>query len=124
MVRSSTTGHPLRTIKTALAGGEATAWSNHDSRVAFWSMPLADDTNTTRLLVYDPTVDILRHSAKLSKVAVTGFAWSSSDALLSYSLRGLDSPDDVAELWMIDPTTLSLASATDLGAGSMPVFMP
>ena len=57
MVRSSTTGHPLRTVKTALAGNEATAWSNHGNRVAFWSMPLADNTDTTRLLVYKPAVD-------------------------------------------------------------------
>ncbi len=124
MVRSSTTGHPLRTVQTALAGSEATAWSNHGNRVAFWSMPLADNTDTTRLLVYKPTVDILSHSAKLSKVAVTGFAWSSSDALLAYSIRGLDSANDMAELWTIDPATLSLPAATDLGAGSMPVFMP
>ncbi|HUK78968.1 MAG TPA: hypothetical protein VL117_15435 [Thermoleophilia bacterium] len=124
MVRSSTTGHPLRTFKTALAGTEATAWSNHGNRVAFWTMPLADNTDTTRLLVYNPVTNRVRASAKLSKVAVTGFAWSSNDATLAYSVRALSAANDVAELWTIDPTTLSLPAAVDLGAGSMPVFMP
>jgi Tol biopolymer transport system component len=124
MVRSSATGHALQTVKTALAGTEATAWSNHGNRVAFWTMPLADNTDTTRLLVYKPATDALSHTAKLSKVAVTGFAWSSNDAALAYSVRGLSSPNDVAELWTIDPTTLSLPAAIDLGEGSMPVFMP
>ena len=123
MVRSAS-GVVRRTVKTALAGSAATAWSNHGNHVAFWSMPLADNTDTTRLLVYSPASDLLRHSDKLSKVAVTGLAWSSSDDLLAYGLRGFNSLDDVAELWTIDPSTLSLSSAQDLGAGSLPVFVP
>ena len=124
MVRSAVSGVVRRTVKTALAGSAATAWSHHGNHVAFWSMPLADNTDTTRLLIYEPATDLLRHSAKLSKVAVTGLAWSSDDALLAYSLHGFTSLDDVAELWTIDPATLSLSSAKDLGAGSLPVVMP
>jgi hypothetical protein len=124
MVRSAATGKARRTVNTELAGREATAWSSLSDRVAFWSMPLADNTNTTQLLVYKPAGNVLSHSAKLSKVAVTGFAWSANDALLAYSLRGFNSLDDVAELWTIDPTTLSSSTPTDLGAGSMPVFVP
>ena len=124
MVRSTVTGDVRRTINTALLGRAVTSWSNHGNRVALWSMPLADNTNTTRLLIYSPATDLLSHSATLSKVAITGLAWSSNDALLAYSLRGFASLDDVAELWTIDPTTLSLSSAKDLGTGSMPVFAP
>jgi len=124
MVRATATGAVRRTINTALLGRAVTAWSNHGNHVALWSMPLADNTNTTRLLIYSPATDLLSHSATLSKVAVTGLAWSSNDASLAYSLRGFTSLDDVAELWTIDPTTLSLTSAKDLGAGSLPVFAP
>ena len=124
MVRAAANGAVRRTVRTALAGNAATAWSNHGNQVAFWSMPLADNTDTTRLLIYSPVGDLLRHSDKLSKVAVTGLAWSSSDALLAYGLRGFTTLDDVAELWTIDPATLSLSSAKDLGAGSLPVFAP
>ena len=124
MVRSAATGKAIKTVSTELLGSDVTAWSNLSDRVAFWSMPLADNTNTTQLLVYKPAGNVLSHSAKLSKVAVTGFAWSANDALLAYSLRGFNSLDDVAELWTIDPTTLSSSTPTDLGAGSMPVFVP
>ena len=124
MVRSAATGKAIKTVSTELLGSDVTAWSNLSDRVAFWSMPLADNTDTTQLLVYKPVGNVLSHSAKLSKVAVTGFAWSANDALLAYSLRGFNSLDDVAELWTIDPTTLSSSTPTDLGAGSMPVFVP
>ena len=124
MVRSAATGKAIKTVSTELLGSDVTAWSNLSDRVAFWSMPLADNTNTTQLLVYKPAGNVLSHSVKLSKVAVTGFAWSANDALLGYSLRGFNSLDDVAELWTIDPAALSSSPSTDLGAGSMPVFVP
>jgi hypothetical protein len=123
-VRSAATGKVRRTVSTELLGNDVTAWSNQGDRVALWSMPLADNTNTTQLLVYNPAGNVLRGSAKLSKVVVTGLAWSSNDALLAYSLRGFISPDDAAELWTIDPASLSSSVPTDLGAGSMPVFVP
>ena len=124
MVRASVTGDVRRTIRTALIGQALTAWSHHGNHVALWSMPLADNTTTTRLLVYDPTSDVLAHSATMSKVVVTGLAWPADDALLAFSLRGFTSPDDAAELWTIEPTTLSPMSLRDLGAGSLPVFAP
>ncbi len=124
MVRSTATGKARRTVDTTLAGRDVTAWSNHGNQAAFWGMPPADSTTTTRLFVYRAGPDSLSRSGKLSKVAVTGLGWSPDDTLLAYSLRGLNSPDDVAELWRIDPASLSLSSATDLGAGSLPVFVP
>lgn len=121
-VRSAATGKTLRTVDTTLAGRDATAWSTLGEQVAFWGMPPADSATITKLAVYDAAAKSLRGSGKLSKVAVTGLAWSYGDALLAYSLRGLQAADDTAELWTADPATLS--SQTDLGAGSLPVFLP
>jgi hypothetical protein len=121
-VRSATTGKALRTVNTTLAGRDATAWSALTRQVAFWGMPPVDSATTTRLAIFDATTKALRSSAKLSQVAVTGLSWSYDDALLAYSLRGLQAADDAAELWTVDPATL--ASQTDLGAGSMPAFLP
>ena len=124
MVRSATTGKVRQRLNTTLAGRDATAWSNHGDRVAFWSMPPADDTTTMRLIVYTVASDTQKASPKVSSQAVTGFSWSSNDALLAYSARGLMSADDNAELWTIDPSSLALSSRVDLGKGSMPVFLP
>ena len=121
-VRSATTGKALRTVNTTLAGRDATAWSTLTQQVAFWGMPPVDSATTTRLAIFDATTKALRSSAKLPQVAVTGLSWSYDDALLAYSLRGLQAADDVAELWTADPATL--CSLTDLGAGSMPAFLP
>jgi len=123
-VRSAATGKVRRTVSTELLGNDVTAWSNQGDRVALWSMPLADNTNTTQLLVYNPAGNVLRGSAKLSKVVVTGLAWSSNGDVLACSVRGFTSPDDAAELWTIAPASLSSSVPTDLGAGSMPVFVP
>jgi len=121
-VRSASTGKALRTVLTTLAGRDATAWSTLSEQVAFWQMPPADSVTTTRLAIFNATARALRSSAKLSQVAVTGLAWSYDDGLLAYSLRGPQAADDVAELWTADPATL--ASQTDLGAGSLPAFLP
>jgi hypothetical protein len=121
-VRAAVTGKALRTVGTTLAGRDATAWSTQSQQVAFWEMPPADSATTTRLAIFNATTKALRSSNKLSQVAITGLAWSSNDALLAYSLRGLQAADDVAELWTADPATF--ASQTDLGPGSLPVFMP
>jgi hypothetical protein len=123
-VRSTTTGKVRTTVSTTLAGRDATAWSTTGNRVAFWGMPPADSTSTTRLFVYHAGLDSLSRTGKLLKVAVTGFAWSSDDLLLAYSVRGRNSADDVAELFTIDPASLSSSLSTVLGAGSMPVFVP
>ena len=121
-VRSATTGKALRTVDTTLAGRDATAWSNLTQQVAFWGMPEAEPGTTTRLAIFDATTRVLRGSAEHPQVAVTGLAWSYDDALLAYSLRGLQAADDVAELWTTDPATFG--AQTDLGPGSFPVFMP
>jgi len=122
-IRASLTGKAVRTVGTMV--GHTTAWSRLGDQVAFWGMPPADEGSTTVLYVYHTAVKSLRHSSKLSNVAVTGLGWSSDDALLAYSLVSTGSADfapDMSELWTLDPA--SLAAQTDLGAGGLPVFMP
>jgi hypothetical protein len=123
MVRSAATGKALRTIHTELAGHDATAWSNAADQVAYWTMT-GNSSLSSELHVYDTASATTVSSSGLASVAVSGFAWSSDDALLAYSLRGLASADDQGELWTIDPSSLSAASAIDLGAGGMPVYVP
>ncbi len=123
MVRSATTGKSLGTIHTELAGHDASAWNNAGERVAYWTMT-GSSSLASMLHVYNATSASRVLSSTLPSVAVSGFAWSPNDGLLTYSLRGLASADDQGELWTIDPSTLSGASATDLGAGGLPVFVP
>jgi hypothetical protein len=121
-VRSAATGKVLRTVDTTLAGRDATAWKHVGDQVAFWGMPSSDPATNARLAIYDVATQTLRGSATLSRVAVTGLAWSADDTVLAYSLRGLQAADDNAELWTTDPVTFG--AQTNLGAGSFPVFMP
>ena len=117
-VRWAATGKALKTVDT-LGGGDALpTWSGQDDQVAFVVTLPGDSTRSPILFIYTASTRALHHSAMLDSLGVTSLGWSSNTSL-AYSLRGL--ADDDGELWMVDPASLS--SPTDLGVGSLPVFM-
>lgn len=120
-VRWVTTGNALFTKATTLAGRNATAWRPQGGKVAFWGMPPAGSMTKTRLYVYDVSARKLTATAPFSNVAVTGISWSPGTQI-AFALRGLMAADDVATLWTVDPAVA--ASAAQLGAGSLPVWLP
>jgi len=84
-------------------------------------MPPAGSMTKTRLYVYDVSARKLTATAPFSNVAVTGISWSPGTQI-AFALRGLMAADDVATLWTVDPAVA--ASAAQLGAGSLPVWLP
>ena len=95
------------------------AWSHTGDRVAFWGIPGPH----TDLFVYDTALKSLAHGSATSgdAVNVTGIAWAPDDSLLAYAVNSWQGADR-GHLWTIDPA-LS-AAPTDLGSGSLPVWLP
>lgn len=122
MVRRASTGVSVRTFHTTLLGRDATAWSNTGDKVAFWGVPPTGTFTDTYLYVFDPGLKKLAHSAAITNVAVTGFAWAPGDSLLAYALQTPGQHGDQGHLWTID--TALASTPTDLGDGSLPVWLP
>lgn len=118
-VRSATSGKARKTVETLWSSSVLPAWSSLGDQVAFAATQLGDGSRSATLFVCDALTRSVRHSALLDSTDASGLAWSPDDASLAYSLPG---PGDAEELWTADPKSLSLSS--DLGSGSMPVFMP
>ena len=107
-------------------GSDETAWGRLGvPRVAFWGTPVTESDSTMRLFVY-------RHRHQIADAVGRAVGRSGRRPelvdvehrrALAYSTFGPGSysPDD-AELWTVDPATLS--SPTDVGVGGLPVFMP
>ena len=122
MVRRASTGAAVRTFHTTLLGRDATAWSNTGDKVAFWGVPPTGTFTNAYLYVFDPGLKKLTHSAPITNVAVTGFAWAPGDSLLAYALQTPGQHPDKGHLWTIGPGLSG--TPTDLGDGSLPVWLP
>jgi hypothetical protein len=125
MVRTIASGTPLSTTETTFRGLDRTAWSHTSDRVAFWSTPFVGGVvpNETNLYVFDTASRLLTTDTVPTKREVTGLAWAPDDSQLAYSVHSLaHQENDRGELWMIDPGTSG--TPTDLGAGSLPVWLP
>jgi hypothetical protein len=121
-VRSLVTNKVVHSLDTAAVGRDKTAWSQLGDRVAFWGMPKGGPETSADLYVYDAAAKKQTADGPFAEAAVTGLAWAPDDSMLAYSLRSLNAADDKAHLWMITPGTSS--TPTDLGAGSLPVWLP
>ena len=112
----------MRAKSTTLGPRDRTAWSHGSARVAFWGMPPSGNMQTAALYVLDVASRKITSDGPFSKVAVTGLAWAPDDSLLAYALRARSGGVDNGHLWTIDPGTS--ATPTDLGEGSLPVWVP
>ena len=121
-VRRVATGKLVRAKRTTLGPRDRTAWSHDSGRVAFWGMPPAGNMQTAALYVCDVSSTKITSDGPFSKVAVTGLAWAPDDSLLAYAMRARRGGVDNGHLWTIDPGTS--ATPTDLGKGSLPVWVP
>jgi hypothetical protein len=122
MVRSVATGKAVHTTRTGLYGRDVTAWTHAGDRVAFWSMPQTSSTFSSELRVYDVGAKVLTTDGPVPNVVVGGLTWAPDDSLLAYSLRTPGHAGDRGHLWTIDPG--ASATPTDLGTGSLPVWVP
>ena len=121
-VRRVATGKLVRAKNTTLGPRDRTAWDHAGDRVAFWGMPPAGNMQTAALYVCDVATAKVASDGPFSKVAVTGLAWAPDDTLLAYAMRSRSGGVDDGRLWTIDPGTS--ATPTDLGKGSLPVWVP
>jgi len=121
-VRRVATGKLVCSKRTTLGPRDRTAWNHAGDRVAFWGMPPAGNMLTAALYVCDVATAKIASDGPFSKVAVTGLAWAPDDALLAYAMRSRSGGADKGRLWTIDPGTS--ATPTDLGEGSLPVWVP
>ncbi len=121
-VRAVATGKALRTKSTALAGRDVVAWSLTGDEVAFWGMPPAQSGAVADVYVYSAASKVLTARGPLANVAVTGLSWAPDGALLAYGLHGLNDAPDQGHLWTAAPG--NAGTPTDLGQGSLPVWLP
>ncbi|MBE0529010.1 MAG: hypothetical protein IH629_07395 [Thermoleophilia bacterium] len=121
-VRRVATGKLVRAKRTTLGPRARTAWSHGSDRVAFWGMPPSSTGQTAAVYVYDVASAKVTREGLFSKVAVAGLAWAPDDALLAYALRARRGGVDDGRLWTVEPGMS--ASQTDLGEGSLPVWVP
>jgi hypothetical protein len=122
MVRKTSTGATVHKQNTTLAGRDETAWSRAGDKVAFWGVPPIGSMTNTYLYAYDTGAKKLKHGKPIANVAVTGIAWAPDDSLIAYALHSPGQADDRAHLWTAVPGASS--TPTDLGAGSLPVWLP
>ncbi len=122
MVRKTSTGTAVHKQNTTLAGRDETAWSHAGDKVAFWGVPPIGSMTNTYLYAYDTGAKKLKHGKPIANVAVTGIAWAPDDSLIAYALHSPGQADDRAHLWTAVPGASS--TPTDLGAGSLPVWLP
>ena len=122
--------NPHYTVRSAVSGKARTTialyssdllptWSSRGDQVAFAGTQLDDRSRSVTLFVCSAPTRAMHHSAALDSTSATGLGWSSDGGSLAYSLQGRG---EAEELFTVDPATLSLS--TDLGSGSLPVFMP
>jgi hypothetical protein len=121
-VRRVASGRLVRAKNTTLGPRDRTAWSHGSSKVAFWGMPPSGNMQSAALYVYDVASTKIRSDGPFTKVAVTGLAWAPDDSLLAYALRPRSGGVDKGHLWTIEPGMS--ATPTDLGEGSLPVWVP
>ena len=121
-VRRVASGRLVRAKRTTLGPRDRTAWSDSSSRLAFWGMPPSGNMQSAALYVYDVASTKIRSDGPFTKVAVTGLAWAPDDSLLAYALRPRSGGVDKGHLWTIEPGMS--ATPTDLGEGSLPVWVP
>ena len=121
-VRSAATGKVRRTVNTELPGRDVDRLEQPGRPRRILEHAARRQHGHHQLIIFNPTTN----AAARLRQAVAGRGHRPclvvDDALLAYSLRGLQAADDVAELWTIDPATFG--AQTDLGPGSFPVFMP
>jgi hypothetical protein len=122
MVRKAATGATVHKLNTALAGRDETAWSHAGDKVAFWGVPPIGPMTNTYLYTYDTGAKKLKHGKPIANMGVTGIAWAPDDSLVAYALHSPSQADDQAHLWTAVPGASS--TPTDLGAGSLPVWLP
>ena len=122
MVRKVSTGATVHKQNTTLAGRDETAWSHAGDKVAFWGVPPIGSMTDTYLYAYDTGTNKLTHGKPITNVAVTGIAWAPDDSLIAYALHAPGQADDRAHLWTAVPGASS--TPTDLGGGSLPVWLP
>ena len=116
------TGATVHKQNTTLAGRDETAWSHAGDKVAFWGVPPIGSMTDTYLYAYDTGTNKLTHGKPITNVAVTGIAWAPDDSLIAYALHAPGQADDRAHLWTAVPGVSS--TPTDLGGGSLPVWLP
>ena len=121
-VRRVATGKLVRAKRTTLGPRDRTAWSHGSDRVAFWGMPPSGNMQTAAVYVCEVASKKVTREGQFSKVAVAGLAWAPDDALLAYALRERRGGVDDGRLWTIEPGMS--AAPTDLGEGSLPVWVP
>ena len=121
-VRRVATGKLVRVKSTTLGPRARTAWSHGSERVAFWGMPPSGNMQTAALYVCEVASAKITSDGPFSNVAVAGLAWAPDDSLLAYALRARRGGVDDGRLWTIEPGTS--ATPTDLGEGSLPVWVP
>jgi hypothetical protein len=122
MVRKAATGATVHKQNLTLAGRDETAWSHAGDKVAFWGVPPIGPMTNTYLYVYDTGAKKLKHGKPIPNMGVTGIAWAPDDSLIAYALHSPGQADDRAHLWTAVPGASS--TPTDLGAGSLPVWLP
>lgn len=121
MVRKASTGATVHKQNTTLAGRDETAWSHAGDKVAFWGVPPIGPMTNTYLYTYDTGAKKLKHGKPIANMGVTGIAWAPDDSLIAYALHAPGQADDRAHLWTAVP---GASTPTDLGAGSLPVWLP
>ena len=121
-VRRVATGKLVRAKRTTLGPRDRTAWSHGSDRVAFWGMPPSGNMQTAALYVCEVASAKVTREGLFSKVAVAGLAWAPDDALLASALRARRGGVDDGRLWTVEPGVP--AAPTDLGEGSLPVWVP
>jgi hypothetical protein len=122
MVRKASTGAIVHKQNTTLAGRDETAWSHAGDKVAFWGVPPIGAMTNTYLYAYDTGAKKLKHGKPIANMGVTGIAWAPDDSLIAYALHAPGQADDRAHLWTAVPGVSS--TPTNLGAGSLPVWLP
>jgi Tol biopolymer transport system component len=121
-VRRVASGKLVRAKKTTLGPRARTAWSHGGDRVAFWGMPPSGNMQIAAVYVCDVASGKVTRDGSFSQVAVAGLTWAPDDSLLAFALRARRGGVDDGRLWTIAPG--ASATPTDLGEGSLPVWLP